>query len=198
MTTAQRGRGSLIAGAAHVDQQRGPAYAAPSDFCAIFREDMSALYWLSLLLTGDHEKAEQCFVAALEDCLTGKLVFKEWARSWSRRSIIENAIRVVAPAASEDAGAPASMTKALADHLDRLLRTLTHLSPFDRFVFVMSVLERYSDRECAALLKCAWREVPRARNRALQLVARSGRDILPMSYADGSNRNEHFSVAGVA
>lgn len=197
--TAQRGRGGLTAGAAPVGRQRGPAYAAPADFCAIFREDMSALYWLSLLLTGDHEKAEQCFVAALEDCLlTGKLVFEEWARPWSRRTIIRNAVRLVAPVPGEEVGAPDSMTKALADHLDPFLRLLTQLGLFDRFVFVMSVLERYSDRECAALLQCAWREVPRARNRALQRIARSGQDLLPTSYADSSQRKEHFAITEVA
>ncbi len=57
------------------------------------------------------------------------------------------------------------------------------LPPFDRVVFVMSVLERYSDRECSALLNCALGDVIAARIKAIQQIsithekysARSGR-----------------------
>ncbi|HYU44970.1 MAG TPA: isochorismatase family cysteine hydrolase [Terriglobales bacterium] len=46
-------------------------YTMPPDFCAVFNDDLDHLYTLSLLLTADHQKAEQCFVAGLEDCLQG-------------------------------------------------------------------------------------------------------------------------------
>ena len=49
------------------------------------------------VLTADPEKAEQCFVAGLDDSIHGTPVFKEWARSWSKRMIIKNAIRLIAP-----------------------------------------------------------------------------------------------------
>jgi DNA-directed RNA polymerase specialized sigma24 family protein len=42
------------------------------------------------------------------------------------------------------------------------------LRPFERFVFVMSVLERYSDQDCSVLLGCARRDVVAARLRAFQ------------------------------
>ncbi len=61
------------------------AYASTADFERIFIEDMSGLYLLSLLLTGDRDRAEECFVACVEESTKGKRVFKEWARSWARR-----------------------------------------------------------------------------------------------------------------
>jgi hypothetical protein len=42
------------------------------------------------------------------------------------------------------------------------------LEPFERFVYVLTVLERYSEHECSVLLGCARRDVIAARVRALQ------------------------------
>ena len=42
------------------------------------------------------------------------------------------------------------------------------LRPFERFVFVMSVLEGYSDQGCSVLLGCTPRDVVAARVRAFQ------------------------------
>jgi len=44
------------------------------------------------------------------------------------------------------------------------------LEPFERFVYAMTVLERYSDQECSFLLGCARRDVLAARSRALQQI----------------------------
>jgi len=44
-------------------------YASCEDFRRIFEEDLHGLYQLALLLTGDHQKAERCFVAGLEALL---------------------------------------------------------------------------------------------------------------------------------
>jgi hypothetical protein len=41
--------------------------------------------------------------------------------------------------------------------------TVTKLSPFERFVFVMSVLERYSHWDCSLLLGCSMNKVAQAR-----------------------------------
>jgi DNA-directed RNA polymerase specialized sigma24 family protein len=45
---------------------------------------------------------------------------------------------------------------------------VTQLPPLERFVFVMSILERYSDWECSVLLGCSTRNVAKARMRALR------------------------------
>ena len=76
-------------------------YATRADFRQIFDEEMNGLYLLSFLLTADREKAEQCFVSGLEDAVEGNPVFKEWARSWARRTIIQNAVQVINPRSSE-------------------------------------------------------------------------------------------------
>lgn len=58
------------------------------DLCRLFAQGMDELCQLFFLLT-DHQKAEQCFVAGLEDSVKSNRVFKEWARSWEKRTIIE-------------------------------------------------------------------------------------------------------------
>jgi len=64
-------------------------YATSTDFARVFREDMGSLHLLSFLLTADHERAEKCFVSGLDDCVEGNNVFREWARSWARRAIVQ-------------------------------------------------------------------------------------------------------------
>jgi hypothetical protein len=44
------------------------------------------------------------------------------------------------------------------------------LEPFERFVCVMSVFERYSDQDCSVLLGCALRDVITARIHSLQQI----------------------------
>ena len=93
----------------------GTVYAVASDFCRIFSDDMDGLYQLSLCLTADPAKAEQCFVSGLEDSRQSNRVFKEWARSWARRTIIQNAIRLMRPARKHEE--PAKFPLALAKRL---------------------------------------------------------------------------------
>ena len=83
--------------------ERATEYATCKDFQQIFKEDMAGLHLLAYLLTADKTKAEQCFVAGLEDSIHGNLVFKQWARTWSKRAIIQNAIKTVAPAVAQGA-----------------------------------------------------------------------------------------------
>ncbi len=163
-------------------KERTTTYATGADFCRIFAEEMKNLYLLSLLLTADPAMAEQCFVSGLDDCAAGNRVFKEWARSWARRTIIRNAVRLVAPQpapangvlslavshgpqdAAGDQGRPTSQAEIYA---------LLELHSFERFAFVMSVLEGYSDQDCALLLGCTRQTLITARVRAFQQIARS-------------------------
>src|ERR1700753_4014729 len=75
-------------------------YVNCKDFRRIFEEDLNSLYQLSFLLTGDHQKAERCFVAGLEDCVEDSQIFREWARTWASRVIAKNAIRELNPRSS--------------------------------------------------------------------------------------------------
>jgi DNA-directed RNA polymerase specialized sigma24 family protein len=49
------------------------------------------------------------------------------------------------------------------------------LEDFDRFVFVLTVLDRYTEQECAELLNCSIKEVSKARFRAFDQIANSHR-----------------------
>ena len=147
-------------------------YATPAEFKEIFTEDMSSLYFLALLLTGDGGRAEQCFVAAIGESTKSKRIFKDWARSWARRSVIQSAIRLIAPGQPHDSGdgkpavPRAFQASPLVLHAE--VAAIVALDSLERFVFVMSVLERYSDQDCSILLGCARRHVSEARTRALQ------------------------------
>jgi DNA-directed RNA polymerase specialized sigma24 family protein len=150
-------------------------YASSGDFRRIFHEETDNLYRLSFLLAADREKAEQCFVSGFEDSVKGSPVFKEWARSWARRTIIQNAVGVISPRPMEehtpsrfDSGGK-TMTAEQAE-IAAVLEAVLDLGPFERFVYVMSVLERYSDQDCSVLLGCAQRDVIAARIRALQQI----------------------------
>jgi hypothetical protein len=57
------------------------------------------------------------------------------------------------------------------------------LEPFERFVYVMSVRERYSDQRCSVLLGCARVEVSAARIRALQQIGNA------MEFRNGKSAN---------
>jgi DNA-directed RNA polymerase specialized sigma24 family protein len=148
-------------------QTSGPPekrYATGADFCRIFEDDMDRLYRLSLLLTADPELAQKCFVRGLQDSKSGNRVFKEWAQSWARRTIITNAIRMIGPRPGYISQSVSRDVKQLPSELAPVLG----LEAFDRFVFVMSVLEGYADRDCKLLLNCSTSDITQARDRALQ------------------------------
>lgn len=161
-------------GKREIRNQKSSPYAMRSDFCQIFEKDMNRLYLLSFLLTGDRTLAEQCFVGGLHIAQEGNHVFKEWAESWARRAIIQNAIRIVRPRKTSGgtvSRAIPSLDNTLTEHVE--IRGVVDLPPFERFAFVMSVLERYSDKECSLLLRCGRDDVATARTRAIELLARS-------------------------
>src|SRR6185312_2136456 len=107
--------GNMFQKKAVVSAGARPTHTIPQDFCQIFAEDQSALYLLSLVLTADPEKAEQCFVAGLDDSIHGNPVFKEWARSWSKRMIIKNAIRLIAPVPGDMSPGRSEVTRHASD-----------------------------------------------------------------------------------
>jgi DNA-directed RNA polymerase specialized sigma24 family protein len=150
-------------------------YASSGDFHRIFDEDTDSLYRLAFLLTANREKADQCVVFGLEDSVKGNPVFKEWARSWARRAIIQNAQRMINPRPVEE-GYPSSVNVGGRTSGQRQAETtaILNLAPFDRFVYVMSFLEHYSDHECSILLGCSRRDVIAARSRALEQVVNVG------------------------
>jgi DNA-directed RNA polymerase specialized sigma24 family protein len=164
----------------HQDRRNEPnPYATREDFIQVFHEDMNGLYQLSFLLTGDHEKAEKCFVAGIEDCVKENRVFREWARSWAKRIIVAKAIRELKPRPSLPSSPPSAffsdsdLSSGSGGHFE--LETVLTLGDFERFVFAMSVLENYSNHECALLLGCSVLEIRQARLHALEELASAER-----------------------
>lgn len=151
-------------------------HATSADFCRIFEDEMDPLYLLSLLLTADRERAEKCFVRGLEDSKGGSPVFKDWARAWARRTIIVNAIRMIGPRPQRK-GADGLGISACADlGLPQELAAVAGLPAFERFVFVMSMLESYSERDCRLLLDCSAADIASARMSALTQLGHSAED----------------------
>jgi len=154
-------------------------YATCADFSRIFAEDMKNLYLLALVLTANSEKAERCFVSGLDDCISGNQVFTEWARSWARRVVIKNAIRMIAPGRGPASnGLYPAITKAAqgvnasrAQQVPVEISAVFELPALERFAFVMSVLEGYSNLDCALLLGCTRERFIQARLRALERIS---------------------------
>jgi DNA-directed RNA polymerase specialized sigma24 family protein len=180
--------------------ERATEYATCKDFKQIFTEDMVGLHRLAFLLTADHAKAEQCFVAGLEDSIHGNPVFRQWARAWSKRAIIQSAIKAVGPTPGRRGAIPeaAEAHWQNGDDVESIAAVVASWEPFERFVFVMAVLEGYGVRECAALLACPVQDVIAAKSLTLQrLAAQSGTEVVSPD-REYVLRNKGFAQAQVA
>lgn len=141
-------------------------YASHYDFRQIFTGDEEGLRLLAMLLTGNRGLAEQCLVIGLDDENPDNPTFHHWAHSWCKKAIIKNAIQIMAPSPRQsdkqwkDAKAPETLAGAV-----------SCLDAFERFVFVMSLVEGYSIQECALLLGRSAQEVIIAKSRAVEQVA---------------------------
>ena len=167
---------------------REDRYSTWEDFQQILVEDMNGLYQLSFLLTGDHQKGEGCFVAGIEDCARENRVFMEWAGAWAKRVIVKNAIRELnpRPSHSNSSALPTvfSHNQPSSDPIGPFaLEAMLGLPDFERFVFVLRVLEHYPEHECAVLLGCSASEVREARTRAIEELVSSVR-VVSSQYED--------------
>ena len=163
-------------------------YATNDDFRRIFTEDVGEMHQLAYILTGDHAKAERCFVSGLEDALKSNDVFRDWASAWARRSVINNAIRLVQPHPGRSYAFGEPRRSNQDDSSLRITDTwlkasdVLALEDFDRFVFVICVLEGYSEAHCALLMGCSLREVRFARQHATQQIISNAHADLPADF----------------
>jgi hypothetical protein len=188
-----------IFGARKITNHKPTPYATSADFCRIFERDINRLYMLSFLLTADHSMAENCFVRGLDTSVTSSSVFKEWAQSWATRTIIQNAIQMIRPP-STDGGTSSSMlncSMAYAMTKPAKIAAIVELPAFERFIFVMSVLECYSSQDRSLLLDCTSRDVIAAQARALQQIGKSAElDHKPVGIgSDGQLLRDHHESA---
>jgi hypothetical protein len=139
-------------------------------------EEMQSQYLLSFLLTADHDKAEQCLVSAIGECREGIGVSMDWPRFWTRRAVIKHAIQLIMPAPEHADDVSRISLKEPARWADNIpFAPVLLLGAFERFVFVISILEGQSDEECAILLRCSRRDVMMAR--VLSLQRQSSTDV---------------------
>lgn len=128
-------------------------------------------------------KDDQPALAGLEDSLKENHIFKEWARSWAKRAIIQNAIRELKPRplATSFSLTPLPYVVPWPGDQGRHFEVdaVLALEDFERFVFVMSVLERYSEHECSLLLGCSQREIREARVRTIARLINSTPTFVP-------------------
>ena len=147
-------------------QKTNERFASAQDFQNIFLDNLDGLYQIAFLLTGECKKAEEVLVSGLEDSLRANRVFWNWAGTWAKRAVIKRAIALVRPRSTQ----PSFSATATLDgqKVNAGTRAILALGDFDRFVFVISVLERITDADCAHLLGCSRLEVREARVRALE------------------------------
>ena len=181
---------------------RSDEYATRSDFCRIFIEQMNSLYLLSMLLTADPQKAEKCFILGFDDSMNNNSVFKERANLWAKRCIILHAIRLLCPRPSDETELNQATLPQLVGDVPAEVRAypkfarIVKLDSFERFVFIMSVLEKYSDQECSLLLSCFRRDVINARTAAIRCLTsvviaaetQSERNVIAFSGVNYANR----------
>ena len=154
-----------------------PPYATCEDFRRIFDEDLNGLYQLSFLLAGNHQKAEEWFAAGIESCVKANWVFRERARTWAKRMIVENAIRELNPQRQRSNALLPTIRSGNQQPSGPIgyfdLDAMLGLADFERFVFVLCVLERYPVHECALLLGCSASEIREACAQAIEKLANS-------------------------
>jgi hypothetical protein len=163
----------------HFVDERPLSHTVAIDFRETLTQELHSLYLLSLLLTADNDKADKCLVSAIGECGEGIGVFMEWAGSSARRVVLKQAIRMIRPAPQHPDSLPfTSRDGSAASPVNNPFATIVALGAFERFVFVMSILEGQSEQDCAILLRCSRRDVMIARVLALTRLANTGADEL--------------------
>jgi hypothetical protein len=151
---------------------RATTYGVGTDWWNVLTDEMHSLHLLSFLLTADFDKAEQCFVSGMGECEEDISGFMAWAQAGARRTILQRAIRIIKPAprGKDDFSLVLSKESATSGKTNPF-DAIVALNAFERFVYVMSVLEGQSDDACSALLRCSRRDVIIARALALESLA---------------------------
>lgn len=126
------------------------------------------------MLTADVDSAESCFDSSLDDCMSMKPTVEEWTNGWTRHVLVHNAIAMLRPTPDDDKQ-PVTCDMGLKPASHAVMR----LKNFERFVFVLSILEGYSDRECSLLLGPSSRDIMAAKVRALENLAANLKCLLP-------------------
>lgn len=148
------------------------SYAPGTDFWNVLTDEMHSLYLLSFLLTADLDKAQQCFLGCMGECNAEIDVFMSWAQARARRTILKHAIGLVSPRPKRaNDFSFGDFKKSAAKGKTNIFDAILGLNAFERFVYVMSVLERQTDEDCSTLLRCSRQDFMIARALALEQLA---------------------------
>jgi len=112
------------------------------------------LYWVAFVLSGDHEKARELILPAVDDMVDSHTFFGEWLCKWTIRIVITSCARGHISELSKQNRTGNRWRSKLVDHSsvklrippvsrERLQRALLRIPLFPRFVFLLRVLERY-------------------------------------------------------
>jgi hypothetical protein len=157
----------------HFVDVKATSYARETALLNTFTQEIDSLYLLSLLLTADHEKAEQCLIGAMGECVEELDISWDRARSGARQAVLKYAIRMMMPVPEPADSFSLPSFKGPVPSTDNGLAAILKLGEFERFVFVMSILEGRSQQECALLLRCSRQDVMAARVLALKHLGNS-------------------------
>lgn len=148
-----------------------PNAAAPC-VAEMWVDKMAELYLLAFMLSTDKETAEQCMLSAMDEYLNSSAPnLIDWMRDKGRHAVIERAVQSVNPRvkASYCWTVPTG-TRSLRAPGHQPFAVITALGTFERFVYVLTVLEGYDEEECAGVLECRRADVVAARKLSHQLV----------------------------
>lgn len=148
-------------------------YAGKEEFVSLFERERANLWRLAWLLTANSEAAKQCVLRAFRECTASSSVSKDWILTWTRRVVVRNAIRLVMGIDGQsfvntnDNANDGSIASVPNDWLKEIVEvgSIVDLPQLDRFVFVLCILERYSNQDCALLLGRSLREIIEAQKR---------------------------------
>jgi DNA-directed RNA polymerase specialized sigma24 family protein len=145
----------------------------------IFRDNMSELYWLAFLLTGDRERSVEAFAGALNSEAPDPTL-QRFLLSWARRLVIVAALGTIRSQLRESVArnqpATAGELKGLAqmDPADRARLTKSELEEallamdvFPRCAVILTLLEGLPVKEAASLLGVDERTVKAAQARGV-------------------------------
>lgn len=136
-------------------------YATAEAFTALFRAEMSCMFHVAFLLTANLVSAEECFIAALDDCVRKDSVFLECAPAYARYAVIRRATKAISDRLQES---PRSDTGQSETPTGPYKSDPLFLLPvFERAVFILCLLERFSDKQASLLLGATPEAVRRAR-----------------------------------
>jgi DNA-directed RNA polymerase specialized sigma24 family protein len=164
------------------DKQERPqdSLASSHEIRSTFAEQRDYLYWIALLITGDHAFADRAVVNASDLSARRNGVFRDWLLGWVRYATVRAAVREVRSHISASASRYADWSCEDSGHdvlSDDQIASLRHVDPRDiiaaldplaRSALVLRGIQHASTADCALLLDLPCRIVMAAYCQALR------------------------------